>query len=197
MKGLLKAAAQFYAKLSKRERMILLGTSLVIGALLIDRLVFGPVTHKVLFLDQEIKSQEEAIKKSLHVLLRKDRIMEDGKRLATYSVDSPLPEEKEMTALLKDMEKMAGEAQLNVLNVKPGTIQSDSGVKKYLASMELEADMAEIITFFHAVESSKKLLRVEKYDIQPKGKESSAARCVMTVSRTVLSSTPPPAAPPA
>ena len=53
-------------------------------------------------------------------------------------------------------------------------------------SMMYAAQMPEVASFFHHLESSNELLRVEKYDIQPKNKESSIARCSMTVSKTVL-----------
>ncbi len=188
MKALLKKFSDFYVKLSKRERWILYGASLVIGGLLLDRVIIGPVIGRISFLESEIKSQEAAAQKSTHVLLRKDQIEAEGKQLSAYSVVSDLPEEKEMTSLLKEMENLAGQAAVNVLYVKPGVIEPAGGTKRYSVSMECEAEMPELVTFFHSIESSKKLYNIEKYEIQPKNKESAIARCTLTVSKTILSS---------
>ena len=183
---MIKKILAAYAKMSKRERWICYVTVAVIGALMLDQLVVGPVFDKMVFLENEIQSQKAAIQKSMHVLLRKDQIVAEGKQLAPYLVDSNLPEEKEMTSLLKEMENMAKQATVNVNYVKPGTIEQQAGVKRYSASMECEAEMPEIVSLLYAIENSKKLFLVEKYEIQPKNKDSAIARCTLTVSKSIF-----------
>jgi hypothetical protein len=46
--------------------------------------------------------------------------------------------------------------------------------------------MEQVPTFFQGIESSTKLLKIEKYQIQPKTKDSSIARCAVTIYKTVL-----------
>lgn len=188
MTKLFAAFKAFYAKLSKRERLILYGTALFLGILFTDRLVLAPIVGKLSRIEDEIKSQEASIKKSLHVLLRKEQIVAEGKELEKYTTSSGLPDDKEMTVLLKELESMAQKAAVSVVYVKPGAIETEHGMKRFLASLECEAEMREVTQFFHSLESSPKLLQIERYEIQQKNKESSTARCTMVVSKTIIAS---------
>ena len=185
MKGLFKKLIDVYAKLSKRERLILYVTTAVLTAVAMDRLVIGPVYRKMLALDKQTQEETEAIKRSLHVLVRKKQILSEGKQLTAFISVARDPEE-EMTGLLKELEKMAVSSAVSLLYVKPGLVVSEGNARKYTASLECEAEMGSVAVFFHVIESSNKLLRIEKYDIQPKAKESSVARCTVTVSKTVF-----------
>lgn len=177
---------KLYQKLSKRERLILHVVFIVAGLLAMDRLVIGPVFQKMMALDRQIRDEETSIKKSLHVLLRKQQIASESKQFVVFSVDSKNPEQ-EMTALLKEIENIANRSSVNLLYEKPGNTKEDGKVRKYFATLECEAQMEEIASFFHNIENSTKLLQIEKYSIQPKSKESSIAHCSATISRTILS----------
>ncbi len=180
-----KKAIDFYTKRSARERRVLIGTALVIGLLLADRIVVGPVYRNLVALDKETQNEEVAIRKSLHVLFQKDRILSESKEYIGYSVEAKNPEE-EMVGLLKEIEGLADRSTVSLLYVKPGNSKEDGDAKKYSANLECEAQMEQIATFFHEIESSNKLLKIERYEIQPKNKDSSIARCVMVISKTVL-----------
>ena len=182
---MIKKLAAFYAKLSKREKMILYGSTAALMVLFTDRLILGSVLDKLGSLEAQIKSEEALIRKSLVVSMRKDAILEDSKKLVEYSVDTENPE-KEMTDFLQELESLAKTAGVSLVYVKPGSTQAQGEVTRLSATLECEAEMPEVAVFFHGVEGSNKLLRVEKYDIQPKNKESSIARCAMTVTKTVL-----------
>ncbi len=186
MRKLYASLKAFYTKLSKRERMILYGTILFLGFLFIDRLILSPILRKMTQLEEEITGQEAGIKKSLHVLLRKEQIVADGKQLEKYATSSDLPDDKEMTVLLKELESMAQKSAVSIVYVKPGAIEQEQGMKRFLASLECEAEMREIVLFFHSLESSAKLLQIERYEIQQKNKESSTARCTIVVSKTLI-----------
>ena len=175
-----------YQKLSKRERTILHVVFVAIGILVMDRIVIGPVFQKMSSLDRQIRDEETTIKKSLHVLLRKQQISNENRQFVIFSVDSKNPE-REMTILLKEIENIANRSSVSLLYEKPGNTKEDGAIKKYFATLECEAQMSDVASFFHNIENSTKLLQVEKYSIQPKSKESSIAKCSVTVSRTILS----------
>ena len=183
---MIKKLTAFYARLSKRERLILIFTSLVLAALLVDRLVLTPARDQMKLLDTKILDEEKAIKKSLRVLLRKDQVASDVKRYAVFSIDVKKPEEQ-MTSLLKEIENIADKASVSLLYVKPGSEKEGGDANKYLANLECEGQMEQIITFFYRIENSVGLLGIEKYDIQPKSKDSGTVHCVMTISKMALS----------
>ncbi len=183
---MLSKFSAFYQKFSKREKQIFWGTALVVGFLVVDRVALGPAVGKVGQLDSQIKQEESAIRKSMSVLLRKEQIAQESKQFEVFSVEAKNPEE-EMVGFLKELETIASQSSVNLSYVKPGSSDESGGkTRKYYASLECEAQMEQIAGFFHSLESSTKLLKIEKYEIQPKSKESSLARCTMTVSKTVL-----------
>jgi Tfp pilus assembly protein PilO len=182
---MIKKLLAIYQKLSKRERLILYASSVALLILFVDRLVLGPAVGKMAALETKIRDEEAAVRMSLHVLVQKARIQTESKEFMSYSVEAKDPEQ-EMTGLLKEIESMADSASVSLIYVKPANTSEASGTRKYLASLECESQMEQVAAFFHSIESSPKLLRIEKFDIQPKSKESSIARCSMTISKTVL-----------
>lgn len=180
-----KKLMDFYVKLSLREKRILYGAVGLIGLILVERLVVHPIASKLAGLDRSIHDQKTAIRKSMHVLLQKEKIMRESKQYASYSLESKGPEE-EMTGLLKEIEAIANHSSVTLLYVKPVSAKESGNAKKYYASLECEAPMEEAVRFFYNIESAARLLKIEKYTISPKSKDSSIARCTVTVSKTVF-----------
>ncbi len=175
-----------YNRLSKRERWIFYGTALVVGILFSDRFLIGPVHTKLADMDRRIRDEETFARESLLILLKKKEVVAESEQLKKFIVKAGDPEQ-EMTALLKKIEGLAQEATVSLVYVKPAASREEtSGVKKYLATLECEGQMDRVMSFFYSIESSVELLQIERYAIQSKTKESSIARCEVTVSKTVL-----------
>ena len=177
---------KFYAKLSKNEKRVLFAAAVVVGFVFVDRVIVLPVATTLSDLNHNIHEQETSIKKSMRMLLHKDSIISESREYMAYSVEAKNAEE-EMVALLKEVESVAEKSGVALIYVKPGTVKEESGIKKYYANLECEAPMEQVATFFHDIESSNQLIKIEKYQIQPKSKESSTARCTITIYKTVLS----------
>ena len=175
-----------YHKFSKAEKQALWAALLVVGLMFTDRVFIMPVTTTLSVLTTSIREQEGAIKKSMNMLLHKDGIINESREYMAYSVEAKNPEE-EMVSLLKEVESVAEKSGVNLVYVKPAATKEDKGIKKYYCILECEAAMEPLAVFFHGVESSTKLLKIEKYQIQPKSKESSTARSTVTIYKTVLS----------
>ncbi len=176
----------FYVKLSKKEKRIFFIAFLLVGGAFVDRVIVMPVITTLSTLNNSIRDQETAIRKSMNMLLHKEAIIEESREYAAYSVESRNPEE-EVVGVLKEVESVAEKSGVSLVYVKPGTMRQDKAAKYYYANLECEAPMEQMATFFHSLESSGKLLTIEKYQIQPKNKDSSIARCTMSVYKTVLS----------
>lgn len=182
----MKAVTRFYAKLKKGERRVLAVTLLILGAAFVDRVIVMPISTTLTGLSQSVREQETAIKKSMNVLLHKETISAESKEYMSYSVEAKNAEE-EMVGLLREVESVAQRSGVSVVYVKPGTVKEEKGIKKYYANLECEAPMEQVATFFHDIESSNQLIKVEKYQIQPKSKDSSIARTTVSIYKTVLS----------
>jgi hypothetical protein len=178
--------AEIYKKLSKTEKKILWVAGLLVALSFADRVIVMPVVTTLSTLNTSIHEQESSIRKSMNVLLHKEGITAESREYMSYSVEAKNPEE-EMVGLLREVEAAAEKTGVNLMYVKPANTKDENGVKKYYCTLECEAPMEEVATFFHDIESSTKLLKIEKYQIQPKSKESSTARATVTIYKTVLS----------
>jgi Tfp pilus assembly protein PilO len=182
----MKLFTNFYSKLSKSERRIFAVTALFLGFVFIDRVIVMPITTTLTGLSANVREQESSIRKSMAVLQHKETILAESKEYMAYSVEAKNPEE-EMVGLLKEVESVAERSGVSLIYVKPGTVKEEKGIKKYYANLECEAPMEQVAAFFHDIESSNALIKIEKYQIQPKSKESSTARSTISVYKTVLS----------
>ncbi len=178
-------ALDLYKKLSKLEKRLLAVTLLFLGSAFVDRVIVMPVVTTLTGLNQSVRDQETSIKKSMNMLLHKDTIMTESREYQSYSIEGKNPEE-EMVGLLKEVETVAKKSGVSLLYVKPGVMKDELGTKKFYANLECEGPMEQVATFFHDIESSTQLIKIEKYTIQPKSKSSSIARCVVSVYKTVL-----------
>jgi Tfp pilus assembly protein PilO len=175
-----------YIKMSKTEKKVLGAAVMLVGLAFADRVILTPVMTTLAHQAASIREQESSIKKSMNVLLHKDGIIAESRDYMSYSVEAKDPEQ-EMVALLKEVEAIAERSGVTLAFVKPAATKEEEKVKRYYCTLECEGPMDKMATFFHGIESSNKLLKIEKYQLQPKAKESSIARAALTIYKTVLS----------
>ena len=181
----LKVLQNILARFTKREKMILYGALLFIFLMFLDRMVIGPVFQKLASLDEEIIRRESNIKKDMRILSQKDRILSEAAKYATF-LGETRSEDEEVTSLLKEVEAQANKASVYLVDIKPAGSKEIGTSKKYLVTLNCEAQMEQIVNFMYNIENSNKLLAIEKYQITPKSKESSVAKCSLTVSKIVM-----------
>ncbi|MDB4349755.1 hypothetical protein OAA99_02240 [Omnitrophica bacterium] len=173
------------SRMSKREKSVFYIAAVVISLTVLDRLVVYPIFSKMGELTEEISEKETGIKKSLHILAHKDRILAASVKYKTL-IRSSKSEEEEMTVLLKEIETLANESSIYLVDMKPGGLEDTGPSKKYLLNLNCEAQLQQLVEFMYSIEKSDKLLTIEKYKISPKAKESSVARCSMSISKMVI-----------
>ncbi|MFH1867406.1 MAG: type 4a pilus biogenesis protein PilO [Candidatus Omnitrophota bacterium] len=174
----------FLSRLSKREKSVLYISTIFISLALIDRLIVSPIYAKVTSLGKDIKEKEASIKRNIHMLAQKERIEAERTKYSSY-IQLLESSDDDVTSLLKEVERLANEASVYLIDIKPAGLKKEEGYSKLLVKLNCEAPMADIAGFMHSIESSDSLLTVESYKIGPKGKGSDAARCSMSISRRV------------
>ena len=181
----LKAISKIVSRFSNREKMILYGAAFFISIALLDRVVVGPIVDKMDSLNREIHEREVSIKRNLRILAYKDRISSEYAKYTGYLEDFE-SEEEEITSFLKEVETIANESAIYLIDMKPRGLQSVGSSMQYLVSLTCEAEMESIIEFMYNIENSEKLLTIEKYDISPKEKGSSSTQRTITISKSVV-----------
>ncbi|MBI3618306.1 MAG: type 4a pilus biogenesis protein PilO [Candidatus Omnitrophica bacterium] len=170
------------ANLSPRERLIFNLSAAFVFLVILDRTVISPIFSQIEALNKETRQEEAAIKKNLRLLAQKDKILAQSSKFESY-LNSSLSQDEEVTAMLKEIEDLANKNSVYLVDLKPGDIKQSGATKKYLINLSLEAQMDQLAVFMYGVESSDRLFTIEKYQIEPKSRESSVARCTMIISR--------------
>jgi hypothetical protein len=185
----MKKILSFIAKLSKREKIFFYLTVAVVAASFIWRLILIPIISRIKSLDTEIAEKGKTLRNSLQILARKDKIEEEGKKYRLYLEklfpEKPVSEDENVVAFLKEVEVMVKNSDINLLNIKPIGSEEVAPFQKETLSLECEAPLERIFALFSQIECSTQILRVEKFHLTPKGKESSVARCSIEISMLV------------
>ncbi|MBN3039080.1 MAG: hypothetical protein JW869_06695 [Candidatus Omnitrophica bacterium] len=181
----MKKPPALFSKISKREKSIIYVVIFMFSAVLLYILVVNPILSKIAALDGEIENQETRIEKNLRILSRKEVIEKEIDYYSSYVMRAK-SEQQETVGFLQEMEEMANKSSLYVIDIKAAGLEEGELLNKYLIRLNCEAQIEQITNFFYDVESSKKLLRIEEYDLRPKTAGSSVIKCTITISKAVL-----------
>jgi Tfp pilus assembly protein PilO len=172
-------------RLSKREKTVLYVTVFFVSVMLLDRLIIHPISSKIKSLNEEIQDKQFGIKRDMHILSQKERIALETTQMKPY-LSANTDDQEELTSLLKDIEAIAAKSQIYLVDMKPAGVKEELACKKYLISLSCEGGMEQLISFMYIVENSSTLFTIEKYQINPKSRESSIAQCALSISKTVV-----------
>lgn len=175
----------FISKLSKRERVIFYTTASLAAILLLDRLILSPILSRIYELSDDIRVKEELIQESLLTLSYEEKILSERDRYASYLRESQ-SEEKEITAFLKEAENLAKQSAVYLIDIKPTDKVNRDDMKQYFLRMDFEAQMEQVLQFFHNIATSNHLLKIERFQIRPKTEGSSIVYCSMSIFKTII-----------
>jgi len=181
----IQAIYKIMGRLSKREKLVLYSTVLFVSIALSDRLIIGPIFYKVKSLNEEIRKRETDIKNSLRVLSHKDQIITEKTKYASFLTGFK-SEDEETTSILKEIESLADKASVYLIDLKPGGLKEDGSTKKFTVNLNCEGQVEQLVDFMYNIEKSDALLKIDEYQITPKAKDSSVARCKISVSTIVV-----------
>ena len=177
---------QIYTKLSEKERKILYVTILFIILAFVDRLFLSPTGERLKTLDQDIKEEENDIKKDLHFLSYKAKILKESETLRPYFSHKEKTEEEIIASFLKKIEILATQANINLVKVSPSEAKDKKGYKEYSANLECSGTLPNLVTFLHLVDSSSDLLKTTKLNMSVKKAGTEDLLSTMTVTKIIM-----------
>src|SRR3989338_276322 len=181
----LQAFYTFLARLSKREKIVFYGAAFFVSVMALDRLIISPISSKMKLLDDQIKKKEEAIKNDIRIIAQKDRIASLSNKYASMLSGGSSTEET-VTPVLKEIEGLANASSVYLIDVKSTGFKDTGQMREYSIVLNCEAQMEQLVDFMYKIENSDKFLLIERYQIVPKSKESSIARCSMSITKIVV-----------
>lgn len=177
--------ASFLTGLNSRQKALFYGAIVFVIIAFSDRVAILPVLSIMHSLDEQIKIEEEKIKRNLTIVSQKESLSVEIDKFATYLSESQ-SEEKEVTIFSREIETLAKETSVYLIGIRPAGKREEGVTRRYLLELDFEARMEQLFEFFYAVENSNKLTRIEMYHIAPKSAGSSIATCSMRVSKVII-----------
>ncbi len=175
----------FLGRLNKKEKIIFYAAVVAVALVVFDRAIISPVFNKIRSLNKEIRDKQAEIKKDLRILSQKDKISAQGAKYGSFLGNAQISDDEQVTLLLKELEGLASKSSVYLVDMKPSGIKESGSSKRIMINMNCEAQMEQLVDFMYNIENSNSLISIEKYQLTPKTKESSVAKCSISVYKVV------------
>ena len=148
-------------KFTKREIQIFYLCLSLLLLFILDRLVFKPLANRLLALRQEIQVTQTRLARGLRAQGQKDVIVKEYKGLENY-LQLKGSDEENVSAILREIEKLSREAGLSLSDVKPKSTNNRGLYKEYTVEVRSDASLRVLVNFLYRLNDSNILLRVDK-----------------------------------
>ncbi len=155
---------------------------------IIDRLFFGPVTHRIEVLKKEIQEQEQGVKRDLRVLSYKPKILKEIQTVRNFYSNEIESDEKIIANFLKEIERLATKSNVNVIKVSPSEDKQKKVYIEYQANLECSGQLEDVIRFIYSIDSSDSLLKVVHLNMIPKPTGPKEVNASMTIAKIIVES---------
>lgn len=170
--------------LSPRERAFVILAALILMIAAVDRLIAAPVRA-------EIKAKQEQINaRAVRLATFKSNIEELPEVRQAYEQYSDYlrrvgSDEKELSIILGQIEEIAREADVSLLDTKTRATEDHQWYKMYNVEIEIESTPEELVGFLYLLNQNPRGLRVEKLQVTPRGASSLYIGSSMLITRMV------------
>ncbi len=161
------------------------GGLVLVGAVI--AVVLGPVRGQFRAIEEESIGQEKKMDHNLRVLspASKDVVVKDYRQYGD-ALRKNGSTAAESAAMLAEVERLAKQLKIELSATKPREPRLDPDYEQYAVDLEFEADMAQVVGFLYAVETSAQMLRVDRLLLDAKGaRQPGALKSTVVVSRVV------------
>jgi len=144
--------------LSKRERMIVLTTILVVGALIADRFIRAPIAARWGELQSQRQQSLTQVAKAKNLLAEKQQRERKNKTMGTEALQSDAEAESRVAQALV---RWSDDARLMLSSVKPDRMAGDKGLKEIVFVVAGKGSLDAVAWFLYQVETSTLPLKVK------------------------------------
>ncbi len=176
--------------LAPREKAIAASAALLVAVFLGNRFLLLPLGDAWRELDDRATVQESRFRRGRELMARGDRIRKEYAALAQAAAAPGDP--RDATALLKDVETLAASAGVRIRDLRP-TPEEGKG-KLPSISVTVESSWEPLARLLRDLQSSPRLLRVEKATIQSKA-EAAVLTAQLLIVRAPLDEPEKPSSP--
>jgi len=172
-------------QMSKKERLLFYVAVIFVGCAVVSRMALHPAIAKSASLNREIKLKKRMIEDSLRLLSQKEVIQKESGKYAGY-IKQKLSEEQEVATLLKEIEDIAKDSQIQLIDLKPYSAKRGDFYTEYKVEVETEAEMNQLMTFIYNLQSSGGLLKVTKFSISPRVDKINTLKAQLAITKIFI-----------
>ena len=177
---------EIFSKLNGPSRILFIVAVTFAALAIMDRLMVGPFTSQMKYMEAESKAQKENIKRSKRIVSFRGGILDEYSKYSTYLDTGAMTQEEIIAALLKKIETLAAQQSVTVTNSRPGDVEEKSNFRVYKTSIDCEGKLGSILSFINLLEQSDYLFQVERYTMGPKSKGSDITKCSLDIARILI-----------
>ena len=153
--------------LSLREKKLTILTVTVIGCAILYALVLEPAVKHYVDLDRQLTRKKLQVVKSRWLYRQRDLFETEYAKYVEYTKSSASEEEKTIS-ILKEIENLARTNRVYIKNIKPAEVKRFGFYEKYTFNLSTEAEAEELLSFMYSLQTSKQLLKVERFTLSSK-----------------------------
>ncbi|MCA9401500.1 MAG: type 4a pilus biogenesis protein PilO [Candidatus Omnitrophica bacterium] len=177
---------EFYSKLSSRGKIIFYITCVVVFAMLIDRIFYGPISSKTGQIQEEIKNQKISISHDKRILSYKSQIIKQAEVFDAYFTKTLKDDDEITRELLSVIEEVARSSEVSLIQNNAANVVKHKDYIEYYANVESVGPLEKIITFLHKINTTEDLIKVVNFNFSPKRGTDSDVAIVMKVKKMVI-----------
>ena len=179
---------KFISKLSQNEKKMLVLAGIILLMVFLDRFFFGPSLENLKSIEEDIRDKENSLKRYVRFLSYKDQIFQEREILEKYYAQKQLNPGEIKEIFLNKIEMLAHEANISSIRVTPSEGEKRKDYTEYLANLECLGKFKDILTFMHAIDSSRELMKIVKFSMNTKKAGSDELTVSMAVSKIIVES---------
>jgi Tfp pilus assembly protein PilO len=151
-------------QLKPRERLLVAAGAIALIIVAMDRLILDPWLRHARTVRHETQRLEQSLRQYSRLLSRKEFVLAQRERYQRY-LRTPLPDELHMAGLLKEMEALAEQSGIMLIEVKPLPPEGDTATRRFLLDVQFECTLEEWADFLIEVESSPSLYQIVRANL--------------------------------
>jgi hypothetical protein len=190
------AITKFISGLNENQKKMFVIAVVIVIAAFFDRLLIAPTMSKLSSIEEDIAKEEASIKQDIRFLGYQDKITKESGEIEPYLTQNVTTDEEMIAAFLRKLESLATTSKVNLIRVNPAPGEQGAEYWKYQADLECSGDLKDVVSFMHALNSDKELMKVVKFNFSGKKTETDEIKATMKVEKIVVTAKPmPPKAP--
>jgi Tfp pilus assembly protein PilO len=171
-------------QLSRREKTLFFLTLSAVGLSLIFKFVIDPLIKRSEKLTQELKAKQIQLRRA-ESLSKQEGVQKQYEAFIS-AIKSSAKSEAEMSRLLSEIEKLAKDAGVNIVNILPQEVEDKKFYKKFSAELKIEGTNQQILKYIFSLESSPLLLRIDKLNLSSRASRQGLLNSSLTLYRIVI-----------